>query len=215
MAHSASDEGSKTFIRIAACGQTRAHRPQSMQIDGSQNGSSSPIERFSHLAVSVGKVPSMGMAETGSRSPLPPIMIPVTRCTKSGADDKRSVRDGIAGLPTSETVSRDHYLPETIESAVDGGEVSPNHDLSSFAVALGDLFFDRLDGFVERDDLGEGEEANLEDGVDASSEPCFLRHGGSVNHPQVYPLLDDPGTKARRQVTPNLVGRVRGVDEQL
>ena len=30
--------GSYTFIRIAACGQTRAHLPQSMQISGSQIG---------------------------------------------------------------------------------------------------------------------------------------------------------------------------------
>ena len=41
--------------------------------------------RFSHCAVAVGKVPSTGIAETGSRSPLPSSIMAVTRCTKSGA----------------------------------------------------------------------------------------------------------------------------------
>ena len=41
----------KTFIRIAACGQTMAHLPQSMQIDGSQIGSSRAIARFSNCVV--------------------------------------------------------------------------------------------------------------------------------------------------------------------
>jgi hypothetical protein len=35
--------------------------------------------RFSHLVVPVGKVPSTGMALTGSRSPLPAMIIAVTR----------------------------------------------------------------------------------------------------------------------------------------
>ncbi len=77
--------GSYTFMRIAVCGQTSAHLAQSMQMSGSQIGISCAIERFSHFAVSVGKVPSTGSAETGSRSPLPASIIAVTRWTKSGA----------------------------------------------------------------------------------------------------------------------------------
>ena len=42
-----SASGAKTFIRIAACGQTSAHFAQSMQIEGSQIGISRAIERFS------------------------------------------------------------------------------------------------------------------------------------------------------------------------
>ena len=38
-----------TFIRIVACGQTIAHLPQSMQIDGSQIGIVWAIARFSYL----------------------------------------------------------------------------------------------------------------------------------------------------------------------
>ena len=72
-------------MRIVACGQTIAHRPQSMQMSGSQIGISWAIERFSYLAVPVGNVPSTGSAETGSRSPSPAISSAVTRLTKSGA----------------------------------------------------------------------------------------------------------------------------------
>ena len=72
-------------MRIAVCGQTNAHLAQSMQISGSQIGISCAIERFSHFAVSVGKVPSTGSAETGRRSPRPASIMAVTRWTKSGA----------------------------------------------------------------------------------------------------------------------------------
>jgi len=77
--------GSNTFIRIAAWGQTKAHFAQSMQIAGSHTGISRAMLRFSHRAVSVGKVPSTGSALTGRRSPSPAIMAAVTRWTKSGA----------------------------------------------------------------------------------------------------------------------------------
>ena len=72
-------------MRIAACGHTSAHRPQSMQRLASQTGISSAIDRFSQRAVSVGKVPSAGMALTGSRSPRPAMISPVTALTNTGA----------------------------------------------------------------------------------------------------------------------------------
>ncbi len=75
----ASPPGSNTFILMAACGQTSAQRAQSMQISGSQIGISAAIERFSQRAVPVGKVPSTGIALTGSRSPSPAIMRAVIR----------------------------------------------------------------------------------------------------------------------------------------
>ncbi len=75
--------GSYTFIRIAACGQTIAHLPQSMHRSGSQIGISVAIVRFSTFDVPVGKVPSGGRALTGSRSPSPARMRAVTRWTNS------------------------------------------------------------------------------------------------------------------------------------
>ena len=67
-----------TFIRIAACGQTMAHLPQSMQIDASQIGISCAMARFSNFVVPDGNVPSIGNALTGRRSPLPAMSAAVT-----------------------------------------------------------------------------------------------------------------------------------------
>ena len=77
--------GSKTFARMAACGQTSAHLLHWMQTAGSQTGISVAMLRFSHCAVAVGHVPSTGKAETGRRSPWPASMSAVTFCTNPGA----------------------------------------------------------------------------------------------------------------------------------
>ena len=63
----ASSVGSYTFIRIVVCGHTAAHRPQSMQMSGSKIGISWAIERFSYLAVPVGKTPSTGKRRHGQQ----------------------------------------------------------------------------------------------------------------------------------------------------
>ena len=103
-----SADGSKTFIRIAAWGQTSAHLAQSMQIDGSQIGISCAMLRFSQRAVSVGNVPSTGNADTGSRSPWPAIIFAVTRCTNSGASagtGGRTCRSPVASPGTGTSCS--------------------------------------------------------------------------------------------------------------
>ncbi len=77
--------GENTFMRIAACGHTSEQIAHWVQSCASQIGISRAMLRFSHCVVPVGKVPSTGIADTGSRSPLPSSIIAVTRCTKSGA----------------------------------------------------------------------------------------------------------------------------------
>ncbi len=77
--------GSNTFIRIAACGHTMAHLPQSMHSVGSQMGISSARARFSSAAVPVAKVPSMLIALTGRLSPRPPISVSTTLSTRATA----------------------------------------------------------------------------------------------------------------------------------
>src|ERR1035437_5864538 len=75
----------KTFIRMVACGQTIAHLPQSMQIEGSQIGIVWAMARFSYFVVAVGNVASAGDALTGTGPPSPPISTAATCLTKSGA----------------------------------------------------------------------------------------------------------------------------------
>ena len=119
----ASADGSKTFIRIAACGQTMAHLPQSMQMSASQIGSSWAIARFSYCAVPVGNVPSTGNADTGSRSPSPAINRAVTRVTKSGASAGRTVSmryPGVtsAGTSTRESAAREASIAAKLRSTI-------------------------------------------------------------------------------------------------
>src|SRR5512136_2957279 len=76
---------SKTVWRMEACGQTKTHLPHWMHRSDSQTGISRAILRFSHLVVPVGKVPSTGIADTGTVSPSKPIIGPSTSRTKAGA----------------------------------------------------------------------------------------------------------------------------------
>src|SRR4051812_11224053 len=64
-----SDSGGYTFTRIAACGQTSAHLLHWMHSCSSQIGIEIAMLRFSHFAVPLGHVPSIGNALTGRRSP--------------------------------------------------------------------------------------------------------------------------------------------------
>src|ERR1019366_10613696 len=81
----ASKAGSYTFARITAWGQTSTHLPHWMQRFSSHTGMSSAMLRFSHCAVAVGKVPSLGMALTGRESPSPSMILASTSRTKAGA----------------------------------------------------------------------------------------------------------------------------------
>ncbi len=57
---------SYTLARMTACGQTSTHLPHWMQTFSSHTGISSEMLRFSHCAVPVGNVPSIGILLTGS-----------------------------------------------------------------------------------------------------------------------------------------------------
>ena len=105
---------------MAACGQTMAHLPQSMQIDGSQIGISWAMARFSYCVVPVGNVPSTGKALTGSRSPSPAIRTAVTFLTKSGASSGTTATSG-GSLPLDRA---ERHVGQPLEGAVDGREVA-------------------------------------------------------------------------------------------
>src|SRR3954468_12599947 len=111
--------GSYTFMRIAACGQTITHFPQSMHRSGSQIGISVAMHRFSICEVAVGKVPSGGNALTGSRSPWPASIVAVTRWTKS------VVRPVVVG---------DRWLSDVTDSPIGTGKSCAN--VASIAVRL-------------------------------------------------------------------------------
>ena len=76
---------SYTLARIVACGHTSAHLPHWMQSDGSHEGMSMAMLRFSYCVVPLGKVPSSESADTGRLSPSSTIIGPSTSLTNSGA----------------------------------------------------------------------------------------------------------------------------------
>ena len=119
-------------MRIAACGQTSAHLPQSMQSAASQIGISAAIERFSKRAVPVGKVPSSGSAETGSRSPLPSSSSAVTRSHEVG----RVGRHDRPAAASSRSAGAGHlHRAQRLERALDRGEVALHHGRPALRVA--------------------------------------------------------------------------------
>jgi hypothetical protein len=52
------------------------------------------------------------------------------------------------------------------QCVIDGGEVAAYHLVPLLAVGLLDRFLDLGDGFLARQDAGDGKEAGLHDGVD-------------------------------------------------
>ena len=132
--------------------------------------------RFSKAVVPGGKLPSTGMALTGISSPRPAIILAVTLRTKSGASSGTS---GGSSAPVSVCGHRD--LVQMLQRRVDRGEVLLDHRAALAAVGLLDGVLDRGDRLVARQHAGDGEEAGLQDGVDARAEAEVLRHLGRVD----------------------------------
>ncbi|OQC55921.1 MAG: hypothetical protein BWX54_01655 [Verrucomicrobia bacterium ADurb.Bin018] len=76
---------SYSLARMQAWGHTKEQVPHWMHSFSSQIGTESETLRFSHRVVAEGKVPSIGILETGSESPSPTMMVAMTSLTNSGA----------------------------------------------------------------------------------------------------------------------------------
>ena len=104
--------GEYTFMRMAACGHISGQSAHWVQMSASQIGISCAMLCFSHCEVALGKVPSTGSADTGSRSPLPSSIMAVIRWTKSGAARETtgrrcSAESARAGTFTSHSAASD------------------------------------------------------------------------------------------------------------
>ena len=76
---------SYSLARMTACGHTNEHVPHWMHSCSSQIGTLRATLRFSQRVVAEGKVPSIGILETGRLSPSPTMMVAMTSLTNSGA----------------------------------------------------------------------------------------------------------------------------------
>ena len=196
---------------MAACGQTSAHLLHWMQISGSQTGISRAMLRFSHCVVPVGQVPSTGNALTGSRSPLPAIITAVTVLTKSGRLGRHDRRPARA---RAVACAGHLHLVQVGQRLVDRGEVPLDDLLALLAVGLLDRLLDLGDGLLARQHAGDGEEAGLHDRVDAPAHAGVLGDLVGVDHVELQLLVDDLLLHLARQVVPDLVRAVRGVQQE-
>ena len=105
-------------------------------------------------------------------------------------------------------------MSETLERVVDRGEVAGDDRLAALRVGLLDEALDPGDRLVRRQDAGELEEARLHDRVDPAAHPGLVGDRERVDHPEVDLLVDEQLLDAARQVIPDLVGPVRGVEQE-
>ena len=129
--------------------------------------------RFSHCAVAVGKVPSMGMALTGQIVAVAgDDRAASTSRTKPGL--RREPEDG--GRSVEVTVAGNLHFVQVVERGIHRGVVLLHDRFAALAVGLLDGVLDGGDGLFARQHAGDGEEAGLHDGVDAAA------HAGDLGH---------------------------------
>ena len=85
---------------------------------------------------------------------------------------------------------------------------------TALAVGLLDGFLDLGDGFVARQDAGDGEEAGLHDGVDAAAHAGLLGNIVGVDDVELEFLLDDVLLDFLRQLVPDFLRAVDAVQQE-
>ena len=127
------------------------------------------------------------MAETGSVSPSK-----ADHWTKHIPDKIRgSGRDRRAAGDLAGDLGRHLDLVQVDQGLVHGGVVLLDDGFAAFAVGLLDGLLDLLNGFITRQDAGDGEEAGLHDGVDAATHAGLFGHIVGVDGVELEFLLDD------------------------
>ena len=83
-----------------------------------------------------------------------------------------------------------------------------------FVITFGDRLFDPRHRFFGRQHLGKGEKAGLHDGVDAAPQAGFARHPVGIHHKKPQTAIEDDPLGFARQVLPDFVWAVRGVEQE-
>ncbi len=100
------------------------------------------------------------------------------------------------------------------DRGVDGREVPRQDGLAALAVARDDRVLDGLHRLVDREDVGQGEEARLQHGVDAGAETGLFGDAVPVDHEEPQSLVDDLALNLDGQLVPDLVGTERAVQQE-
>ena len=107
-----------------------------------------------------------------------------------------------------------HDLGERAERAVDRLVVAFDHVGSTLAVRLLDRLLDLEDGVLAGQDARYGEEAGLHDGADVPAHARGRRDAVPIDDEHLDVLLDDRLLHLAGQLSPDLVGEPRGVQEE-
>ena len=164
---------------MTPCGQTRTHLPHWMQSASSHTGISSAMLRFSHCAVPVGKVPSMGMALTGQI-----VAFAGDDCAGDSLHELgrggRTPADGMSN--SAGDLAGDLDFVQMAEGCIHRREILLHDAFAALAVGLLDDVLDGGDGLFARQHAADGEEAGLHDGVDAAAHAGLLGDFVAVDH---------------------------------
>ena len=198
-----------TFIRIVACGQTIAHLPQSMQIAG--------IPDRDHLGdrpLLVLRRPAREGAVDRERADRQLVAVAGHQARRDPGHEVGHVIGHRRGRRKVVGDAAERDVGEALERPVDGLEVAGDDRLAALRIGLLDEALDPRDRLVRGQDARELEEARLHDGVDPAAHAGLVGDGQRVDHPEVDLLVDEQLLDAARQVVPDLVGPVRGVEQE-
>ena len=106
------------------------------------------------------------------------------------------------------------HLVEVGQRVIDRGEVAPHHLLALLAVGLLDRLLDLRDRLLARQHAGDREEAVCMIVLMRPPMPVSLGHLQGVDHVELQLLLDELLLHLARQVVPDLVRAVRGVEQE-
>jgi len=103
---------------------------------------------------------------------------------------------------------------QSCQGAIDRGHIHLHDVLPFAAVRLVDRPLDMGDRVIQGQDVGEREEAGLQDGVDASAQSQFAGCQRRVDHVEFEFLVDDLLLHRARQAVEHLVRAIRRVKQK-
>ncbi len=105
-------------------------------------------------------------------------------------------------------------MDEAFKRPIDRGEVALHDRLPPLGVGRLDEALDPRDRLVGGQDPGQLEEARLHDGVDPAAHAGLLGYRQSVDDPEVDLLVEDHLLHVLRQVIPDVIGPVGGIEQE-
>ncbi len=107
----------------------------------------------------------------------------------------------------------DGHGEQMSQRRVDRVDVALHDQITALAVGRRDRILQMGDRLIGRQHVGEREEARLHDRVDPPGETRRLGHRGRVDRVEMQAALDHDLLRLDRQAVPDLLGRIRAVDQ--